>query len=181
MSAYGSYFEVMKAYFGLLKDPSKLMQHLSDYKGRGWASMFEAWNVTALIISLIVCIAQLAIAFILTFGLIVVLLPVIACSLAFSIFWSWVSWTCVIQNKGCCGAIGYAIWGVLYILGAFGVAQIAFADQGIIQGVLALFQSLAHAVCGISCIMMCTEGSDGKTARAVEMSSEEEASSNESA
>mmetsp|Transcript_92185 Transcript_92185/g.269740 ORF Transcript_92185/g.269740 Transcript_92185/m.269740 type:complete len:165 (+) Transcript_92185:72-566(+) len=117
---YGGSF---KEYLELVKKP-RLDKDMCQLKQSDWAASFQAWNVCYLLLNVLVAVLTFALGFLSKaahFALIgIVHLAVSsAIGIAIGFFLCHMGWYCVVKQKGCCGNIGYLLWGLAYFLFVF--------------------------------------------------------------
>ncbi|CAE8600634.1 unnamed protein product [Polarella glacialis] len=87
----------------------------------GWQGTFQAWNVVFSSGTLLVTLVSVVIYLVKYFqyytaGSIVDILISSFITMLIQLFVSYLGWFCVVVKDGCCGCIGYALWGVVYLL-----------------------------------------------------------------
>ncbi|CAE8600633.1 unnamed protein product [Polarella glacialis] len=119
MGNVGDFFSSYGAYWNLLRHMSISSDMFTC--SNSWHHTFQAWNVVYTVGTLLVTLAFVVIYLVKYFqdqaygsvedfliaSFIAMLVPFLVAHLG---------WFCVVVNDGCCGCIGYALWGVVYLV-----------------------------------------------------------------
>eukprot|EP00928_Gymnodinium_smaydae_P060352 TRINITY_DN4398_c0_g1_i6.p1 TRINITY_DN4398_c0_g1~~TRINITY_DN4398_c0_g1_i6.p1 ORF type:complete len:193 (-),score=27.16 TRINITY_DN4398_c0_g1_i6:162-695(-) len=120
----------LKDYMKLVTSYDLWTKNLSNCESGQASLLFEAWNVASLAMLIAIMILDAILIGVVTLGVgLLFWAPFAFITVAVSFLTSWLSWYCVVSEKGCCGKLGYLCWGIYFALECYSLVHTAYIQR----------------------------------------------------